>query len=395
MVDLAARSVEGAFSDDPHVAAAIHSTLGKIYTQLATYDAADHHLVEALRRLDDVDAGLSTHERIDVLGGLSQVRRVQGRYEEAEGLLVETIEHARELEEPDSLGLANLYVSLGNVLIDMRRADEAQLELERALAIYDAHPDVDPVFPASVKNDLANLKVQRGDYAGAEPLYREAVAIKEHLFGPDAIELSVDLSNLGQALTAQEKYDEAREVLDRALAIKERVLGPEHPEVAYSLAGRGELAMVTGDPATAVDHIGRAAGILRAKLPADHPHLLIILTKLGRAQERHGDLDAAEERYREVLPGFVVRFGDGSRESCSVRADLARCLAATDRHAEAAALLRTAIDASLSERGETEDVVALLEDLASSQRALGDVEGAMSTEDRAAGIAGRVGSTRD
>jgi tetratricopeptide (TPR) repeat protein len=42
------------------------------------------------------------------------------------------------------------------------------------------HPDV-----AQSLNNLASLLYTKGDYAGAEPLYRRALAIDEKALGPD------------------------------------------------------------------------------------------------------------------------------------------------------------------------------------------------------------------
>jgi tetratricopeptide (TPR) repeat protein len=69
----------------------------------------------------------------------------------------------------------------------------------------------------------------KGDYAGAEPLYRRALAIDEKALGPDHPHVAIDLNNLAAFLQAKGDYAAAEPLYRRALAIDEKALGPNHP----------------------------------------------------------------------------------------------------------------------------------------------------------------------
>ena len=76
---------------------------------------------------------------------------------------------------------------------------------------------------------------QAGDYAGAEQLARQALALAERAFGPEHPATAVSLNNLANVLQAQGRYGEAEPLHRRALAIREKALGAEHPDTADSL----------------------------------------------------------------------------------------------------------------------------------------------------------------
>jgi len=62
-------------------------------------------------------------------------------------------------------------------------------------------PD-DPTV-AAVLSKLAGLLENRGDYTGAEPLYRRALAIDEKVFGPDHPRVAEKLTSLAGLLIAR------------------------------------------------------------------------------------------------------------------------------------------------------------------------------------------------
>ncbi len=66
-----------------------------------------------------------------------------------------------------------------------------------------------------------------GDYAGARPLYKRALAIRERALGPDHPDTAQSLNNLGMLLQAMGDIPAARPYLERAL-------GPGHPDTQRS-----------------------------------------------------------------------------------------------------------------------------------------------------------------
>jgi tetratricopeptide (TPR) repeat protein len=79
-------------------------------------------------------------------------------------------------------------------------------------------------------DNLAKLLRKKLDYAAAEPLLWQALAIDEKAFGSDHPKVAAVLNDLGLVLRDKGDYAAAEPMLRRALAIAEKTLGPDHPE---------------------------------------------------------------------------------------------------------------------------------------------------------------------
>jgi tetratricopeptide (TPR) repeat protein len=78
-------------------------------------------------------------------------------------------------------------------------------------------------------NNLAGLLEKKGDYGGAKPLYRRALAIREKVLGAQHPDTATSLNNLAFLLYFKGDYNDAEPLFRRALAIAEQVLGHNHP----------------------------------------------------------------------------------------------------------------------------------------------------------------------
>ena len=68
-----------------------------------------------------------------------------------------------------------------------------------------------------------------GQYAEAEPLYRQALAINQKALGEEHPAYATDLSNLAFVLQATGQYAEAEPLYHQALEIVRASLGDDHP----------------------------------------------------------------------------------------------------------------------------------------------------------------------
>jgi Tfp pilus assembly protein PilF len=78
-------------------------------------------------------------------------------------------------------------------------------------------------------HNLAAVDQARGRAEEAEQQYRQALALKEQLLGPDHPEVGLVANNLGTLLCEQQRDTEAAGFYRRALVIAERCYPPEHP----------------------------------------------------------------------------------------------------------------------------------------------------------------------
>lgn len=245
---------------------------------------------------------------IDFLTTLSRLYRRLGIYDRAADCLRQALALQRGLGAADSLDAADLTLQLARTHAAAGEFETAEPLFRRALALRRTHlPAHDPRIGESLRNlalvqhdlgryaeaqrlyaevaaggegfdpDAVNLGNQAllyydlGDYARSERAYRQVLALRTARNGEAHESLAYVHDELGMALLAQGRLDEASVALGRGLEIRRRTLGEDHRDLARSLDHLGSLALARRDPAAA-EALHRQALALRLRtLGAEHP----------------------------------------------------------------------------------------------------------------------------
>jgi tetratricopeptide (TPR) repeat protein len=283
-LDLAIRAW-GAKTTDPYDAG-----LADLYER--NYAKASAQLVDSLQKSEDALAADQTAVA-DAACFLGQSRYQEGRYRDSAAAYQRCVQ----LRPDDGAELSGLALSLTDA------GDYAGAEplFRRALAIEEKAPGPDHPHVARCLNNLALLLKYKGDYAGAEPLYRRALAIDEKALGPDRSDMARVLNNLAELLQDKGDYAEAEPLFRRALAIDEKVLGSDSPDLATGLNNLAGLLQAKGDYAGAEPLFRRALATDEKALGPDHPGLATDLNNLASLLQNEGDYAEAEPLFRRAL----------------------------------------------------------------------------------------------
>ncbi len=258
-VDYSQRSVSALRRSGEATRADLVASLNRLVAvlcQQGEYDAAEPLAAEALtfaRELPGQDQELAF-----AINGLAAVRTARGEYEKAVVLYRQSVAVLETLWGEDHVALMPPLNNLGLALRHLEDFAAAEEAYERNLAILrealgDDHPDL-----AASLNNLGGVLFAKGDYTGALSRYRESLRIVHDSFGPDhrlvlLVSLRVDATRvrlghleeaesdlrrqlahwrpklaeddwmlalgdsiLGEALTAQGRYDEAEPLLTQS-----------------------------------------------------------------------------------------------------------------------------------------------------------------------------------
>jgi len=141
----------------------------------------------------------------------------------------------------------------------------------------------------------------RAQYMQAEPLLRQALAIREQELGPTHLETASSLDLLGQLYQRQGKYKKAEHLLQRALAIREQRLGPTHPDIVQSLSSLGDFYGRQGEYKKAEHLLQRALAICEQALGPTHPDTASSLNHLGWLYSLYAKHKEAELVFQRAL----------------------------------------------------------------------------------------------
>ena len=150
-------------------------------------------------------------------------------------------------------------------------------------------------------DDLATMYRERGRYARAEMLLRRELLSSEALVGTDHPETVMAQGKLASVFEEQGKYEEAEALLERSLNVHERVLGYEHPKTLSVVASLAVLYDLQGSFAESQPLYIRALEGKERMLGASHPAVLDIRENMALGRHMQGRDEEAEEILRSVL----------------------------------------------------------------------------------------------
>ncbi len=228
--------------------------------------------------------------------------------------------------------------ALGSSLSNLSQNEAARVQLERALSLLGEHGD--PDLRLDIRHKLGASYLNDDPEKGVEIL-DEVVTERRERNGPDAFDtLDADLER-AQAMD-QLDFDKGLAEMQRVVQDIRRAFGPEHE---HTLAATVRLADTMGRHPS---HFKEAENLLRETLgtyasrhPQDDYRLVSVKDKLAYNLLRQGqELDYAEQLFRESADSFRRILGPDHEVTLNASHNLAACLFALGRPADAEVIVR-------------------------------------------------------
>ncbi len=251
---------------------------------------------------------------------------------------------ARQLDEPELDAepelRAELGATLGKLYYQLGQIDPALSLLSQSLSTWRGlHPGASSGLAARL-NNLGAIHLEALDYAEAESLMDEALAIYQQL--GDLEKAAAIQSNLATTLLYRGAYDAAEALYQSSLETRRQLYGNDDPRIASGLRSLAAALYARGQPTNAVDLLEEALRIRRAEFGPDHTLVASVLDLLGSVRRALGDVWTAEQHYRQALEIFRHRFGDEHFQVAHSERNLSELLLAEGELDTARLLLRRA-----------------------------------------------------
>ena len=193
---------------------------------------------------------------------------------------------------PDEL-LANGLHALAMMYEQTDRSGEAEATANEALAVLDRQPGAFALQRIVVRTTLGKQRNMRGDNAGATALYRQNLAERRELFGPDDVRLAVDWNNLGAMALLQDDIDGALAAYREALRLFDSDPDAPASRRVWLLLGLATAQLRAGDLAAAEANHRDALARAEQSLHAQHPIVAGVRRGLCETFRWQGRLDEA------------------------------------------------------------------------------------------------------
>ena len=191
--------------------------------------------------------------------------------------------------------------------------------------------------------ELGRIYQDRGENDRAEPLLREALAIRERVLGREHGETANSLSGVASVLRLKGDLDGAQVLLDQVLALNTRSRGATHPNTGVTLHDLALLAIQKHDYPRAVAYLDRALDIHRKALGETHPNVAMDLNARAHVHAAADHLDEAAAAREQALAIVRATFGDDHQLVAIYSANLASVALARSDAVHAEPLLREAL----------------------------------------------------
>ncbi len=342
LVDRAAARVASRFAGRPRLAAEMHHALGRTYTLLGAFDAAEEQLRLAieLRELNDgADAATTLRSRLAMASLLGS----RQDFAAAAAALGELVPQARLVLGSDDPALYAALNDLGTVLDSTGAGEKAVSLLEESLAGRKRllGPD-DPAVLITLSN-LAQAYDGLGLPRRSLELTIEALSIAQSLPRPPRMLLIGLNNNIGATYQDLSEYDAAAPYLREAARLAETWLGADSPTTWTLLANQAGLEARIGDPIAAAETYRIVAEKRAEALGTDAFDTLAAEHGRWNAVLLAGDAAAAIDGFVRLVDAAVRSLGEEHWFTAQSTLSLAR---AFDQLGDSAAALRHAQSAS-------------------------------------------------
>src|SRR5579862_6404752 len=332
--------IDRQFSDEPMVAAQLHSTIARALDLRTDYP-------DARQEYDRATALYIKGE-----GPLSQdaiITRLQRAALEARSYQADTLDTAKAILAEQETKIAKLthprvdlqvWLSNARGMIALIGNDaKSARDNFRSASEQAASTDIDENSRLALKQRLAFSYIRLGDGAEAERLFRELIDLYSRTSGPDSPEVLRVRLNLSQALMIENKYADAVDEANRIYPSLAAKLGPDHEISMQLLSTR---AQCEGSLERWDDAIRDGLEVHELAVAKQGPASFFAVASLcdtALAQCRSGRVSEGEKNARSSYDAAKKAFGETAGLTGGAANSLDECLIDQNKFDEAESLL--------------------------------------------------------
>lgn len=200
------------------------STLGMLYLRQGKYAEAEVPYKEALA-LAEQKKGESHPDVAACLNNLAWLYSNQNKFEEAQSLIERGLAIRQKALGENHPATARNIANLAKILIEQRKYHEAIPQLEKAYEIQKETLGAEHQDTINTLSELSEALFLSKQLPQAEENFRTLLEADKKLEGDKSSKVAWDMENLGKVLAAQDKTDQAKELIASAKVIKASLPG--------------------------------------------------------------------------------------------------------------------------------------------------------------------------
>jgi serine/threonine protein kinase len=340
VLDRAAQTIEGRFTNQPLVEAAIRQTIAEVYAALPMIK--DGGIIQNGVVLSEVYLHLMDYGPT-----------VRHRLDHAYPHIQKAIEIRQRLLGPENSETFRSRNTLGRLYQSDRKYQEAQNLYQELAAISARRLGSEHVETLRYKSSLADTYGFQHKYSEAHALYQEIFAARKRLLGPTHPETLRSMASL--AKTHEWKTPPEPEVgetlLKEVIELAKLALGPTNPLTVECMQSLARLYGRSKRYAEGERVIQETFENYSRLLGSEHPFTLYYMHKLGHTYLNHQKYAEAETVLQQALPSLRRVLGPEHPQTLRTMGSLGGAYSRQGKHPEQGALLEEALAINQRVRG--------------------------------------------
>ncbi|WP_421873832.1 tetratricopeptide repeat protein [Marinoscillum sp.] len=233
----------------------------------------------------------------------------QAKYADAKRVAEIALEKALAIYGTEALQTAFVKNTLAGVYTQLGNYDLAEELYLAVLPIFrKAYGDQHPEY-ATVAANYSSLLQLQGNYYTAEYYLKIAEQIKLNTFGKDNLDYLTTYENLALLYLNTARYTEAELILEDILAVKKGLLEPDDPSIGYSLTNLGSVNKQLAEYADAESYLKKARKIYTKAYGENHIFYASVVNNLALLYQKMGNLEAARPLFEQALAVYEEQIG--------------------------------------------------------------------------------------
>lgn len=292
---------------------------------------------EKLLILDEQLFGKNHQAYLTTLRLVANLRQKIGDFEKADKLMREAVDGWKKLYGEHHPQYINSLLDLGYIQEDLGRPERSESYFRVALRIKSQEGKKDLLY-SSAARALGRYYQRIGRYQRAEPLLKEAVAIRKAILGPKSYDYANSLIDLGKLYTDTQRLGLAKQVTLEIVSIQKSIFGEDSLNYATAQHNLGVVYHYLDEYSLAKESFQTALAIRQKRLGNEDRRCAYVLRSLGQLATTMRDYPRAEQLLQQASQIFEKRLGKKNTENTLTIRSLADVYAALNKWPSAFAL---------------------------------------------------------
>jgi eukaryotic-like serine/threonine-protein kinase len=232
---------------------------------------------------------------------LGEIYREQGKYDQAERVLLASLDAGRKKQEETKN--VQHYNCMGRCMHELALLRLAQGDFKKAEELFEQGMDFGVLklpgkdHPVSLRhvNGLAIIRIRQQRYEEAKTLLDRALEARKLKLGEDHPNTTKTIHDFGILYREKGKYDKAENLLTEAHQKRQMTLGNDHPHTLTTIYELAVLYQNKGDYRKSAPLLLEAFHGRKTKLGPEHPHAIKSLEQLIQLYQAWGKLEEVKE----------------------------------------------------------------------------------------------------